>query len=264
MTFLGCLRKFVFQAHKNCDKELHRGKAKMKHLKSIGALLFLIALVSCSDNAAYETQNSSADAGLPVFALPAPQPSAKVTLPRLLFGNAQSLGDINARLTGELDRQGYSGRSYFSTPNGFALATQIERIDAQGRPAANDRRWMTQPAALIDPARRFSFRAIMEALRSADPGRYRLIVFLVTTAARTTGTEPMSFEDAGNVMAEGGDYLPRQLAAQPLTADHNVTALVYEFARRSVSSPPEFVDPSRQNGSAHLAAAGLLSQGSQR
>lgn len=220
-----------------------------------------------ADSAPYATDNSSATAengaapieeALPEFNLPAPRASARATLPLPLFGAPRTLGDIERRLVRELDRQHYVGRSYFSVPQGFALVTQVERIDSAGRPAASNMRWVTGPVGLLDPAHRFSLSAIVNALRNADPGRYRAIVFLVTTANRTTGESEAGFAQAEGWSGAGGDTLPANLRATRLTPNHHVTVLVYEFARSSVRATPRQVTPSAQDCRAHLRAAGLF------
>lgn len=202
--------------------------------------------------------NGSSASALPAFPLPAPAPSARVALSRTLFGgNPHTVGDIERRLARELDARGYDQRSYFRAPRGFALVTQVERIDSAGRPRAGNDRWVTVPLPLIDRSN-FSLANIVTALRNAEPGRYRLIVFLVTTTARTTGSASMPFDGAQTLVEGGGDYLPQAIARIPLGPEHNVSALIYEFARASVRADATFVKPSGINGSTHLRAARLF------
>lgn len=52
----------------------------------------------------------------------------------LLASHRPQLGHVAESLAGALEKVGYSERSYFSVPGGFALATKLEQIYPDGRP----------------------------------------------------------------------------------------------------------------------------------
>lgn len=194
----------------------------------------------------------------PRFPLPAPRPSAKVELTFASLGpGLTSVGAVKRALEQELDRQGYARRSYYAVPGGFAVATQAERFGRDGRPAAADKRWVLSPSALIELGD-FSPGRLLAAFRNADPGRYRVLVFLVTTAVRTSANRSIALPEARDWIDNGADAIPAAISGIPLSPDHHFTVLIYEFARPAVASDPNFVAPSHLDARRHLRGAGLL------
>lgn len=231
-------------------------------------LATLVWLGACS-GAAPRHDNATADEPvaavetLPTFRLPAPRPSVRANLPRTLFANPTTVGDVSARLGAALDRAGYEDLSYYSVPGGFALVTEPERIGNDGKPFAPAQRWIFEATPLVSARDVFDDfpDGFLRRLRDADPGRYRLIVFLVTTRVVTTGGSAATFEAAQAWTAGGGDFLPSDIASIGLTPQHNISVLIYEFRRQSVAAPAKFLDPSALSARQHLAAAGMLPGG---
>lgn len=196
---------------------------------------------------------------LPAFPLPAPKPSAKTEIAlRSVAQNARNLGAVEQSLARKLDQAGYSRRSYYSVPGGFALATQAERFNRDGRSARGYRRWRLDPTGLIEMPEPFSFGGLLAALRHADPGRYRVIVFVVTTVNQTSGAGAITVDAARAMVEGGGDRLPPGIAALPVTSEQHLTALIYTFSRVSVNASMRFDDPSGLDALSHLRAAGLI------
>ena len=76
------------------------------------------------------------------FPWPPPTPTTQAVLDRtLLARNAATLGDVAERLTTALAGLGYSERSFYRAPGGFALATRLEQIEFNGTPKAEPLRW---------------------------------------------------------------------------------------------------------------------------
>src|SRR5262249_41929886 len=86
------------------------------------------------------TQQSSSDApAIPDFPGPPPRASAWAAVPNaLVLAGAQTptFEEVEARLGRALDAAGYYQRSLFAVPHGFAVVTQLERIEADGVPAS--------------------------------------------------------------------------------------------------------------------------------
>ncbi|MDF7775877.1 hypothetical protein P1X14_11520 [Sphingomonas sp. AOB5] len=234
----------------------------------------LLGLASCaapsSNNMAPQptstgssSEYSAENADFPVFKLPAPSPSAKVELSWTALGTGlTTVGAVEARLRAQLDSKGYTRRSYYSVPGGFAVATQAERFERDGRSTIGDRRWKLDPTGLIGMPATFTVAGILESLRNAGPGRYRVIVILVTTKLKTTDGSATSIGQAQAWVGNGGDGIPLDVAKIPLGQEHRMTALIYEFARVAVQSDIKFVGASPLDGRAHLVGAGLLRRGS--
>jgi hypothetical protein len=214
--------------------------------------------VAASEN----TMASSApdmDASAPPFPLPAPKPSAKAEIPFSTLGSdVDRVGKVDRWISRQLDRSGYVRRSYYSVPGGFALATQVERFGMDGRSAQGARRWKLDPTGLIEMPTPFSVSGLLNALRKADPGHYRVIIFLVTTTNKTSDNAAVTADTAINWVADGGDTLPPAIAALRITPAHHLAVLIYQFSRPSVNAAVKFDDPSTLDALGHLRAAGLL------
>ena len=142
---------------------------------------------------------------------------------------------------------------FYCVPGGFALVTRLERIGPDGAAVTGPARWNTGPRSLLDPADFTSLRRLINALRHADPGRYRAIVFHVASRGPVIG---------------GGDLPDVTSAPTRLTEPYRgvafgpniaVRALVYEFSRPAVGQAMQLVPSggSRLSGSAHLRSAGI-------
>ena len=160
-----------------------------------------------------------------------------------------------------LARAGYRDAAYFSATNGFALATRMERIRRDGSPYPGDARWNADATGLLSLAGPVTLRSLAAALRNADPGAYRVIVFVVTDAPVTANGTSLASERARRLVADGAGALPRSFDDVPYGPDHMVTALIYEFRRTAVGRPAEFSSPSAVPARLQLERSGLLEGG---
>lgn len=228
-------------------------------------LLFAAGLLLFGCSAAEQVPDESdttyaSEQQIPEFKLPAPAPSVRANLPARLFGDPQRISDVSRVLAGALADAGYDDIGYYRVPNGFALVTETERIHDDGRPYEGGARFVFESQPLLRAQQIFDEfpRGFLERLRNADPGRYRVIVFLVTTRPVTTGRARAEFSDAEAWTDSGADFLPSAIGNKPFTADHNISVLVYEFRRASVGADPAFVTADAIPVRSHLRATGLL------
>jgi hypothetical protein len=128
-------------------------------------------------SASQSEQIAKLSSDLPAFPWPPPQPTSFTEIKRDLLltdGATTTWGDVAGKLRVAADRAGYQGYTWFSVPNGFALVLHVEQFDSLGH--AKDPRWITEPHC-----GRFSLSCITQALFTATPGSYRVIVFIVAT-----------------------------------------------------------------------------------
>lgn len=194
-------------------------------------------------------------AGLPSFPWPPPPPSEKMVLPRdkLLagLGAKPSLGAIGQKLTKTLVSAGYPEYSFYRVPDGFAIVARLEQITADGSPQPQGERFLDP-----DAQAEFSLKAYLAHLFYAPQGFYRLIVFVVTPqAVMPRGPAPKA-EKMQSLLANGATKLPSAYNNQTFTADHDVTALIYEF-RKSGATGVLALTPGRLDARTHLQKAGL-------
>jgi hypothetical protein len=179
-----------------------------------------------------------------MFPWPPPAASATYVLPHSVFPKADALGDVAGAILTALTAQGYVEHSFFATPNGIALVTRLERINANGTRA--DPRWASISKAatnLVD---------FLSGLFFVAPGHYRVIVFIIQNGAFSQSGAEVSEGDARAWLRTGLNTLPEEVARQKFFGD--CTALIYEFM--STGDRVRLVD-SDLSGFDHLKLAGL-------
>lgn len=200
---------------------------------------------------------ATSDPELPPFPWPPPKTSAYHTVPRDVFvqaglASAPNLAAIGSRIEAALDQAAYSERSYHSVPNGFALATRIERIRADGAPDY-ERRWIVD-----DDSGSFSLLSYLEKILYGDPGRFRVIVFVVTDQSFSATGEALTASEARELTSSGLLSLPRSFREIEFGPDHRVVALIYEFFKPEGGQPLQVL-PGTLAGIEHLEGAKLAS-----
>lgn len=193
---------------------------------------------------------------LPEFPWPPPPYSTRLKLDRALLVADQPTptnGSVAQRMEQALAANGYTQISYYAVPEGFAMVTQIERIEPDAASAAVQR-WSTQidPVSLIP----FNLDAYLKALLGKNGDTFRVIVFVFTPTPFTTSGQPIPPGEAMAWVEKGATALPAALAAKPYSVDTVCTALVYEFRISSLGASLQ--RPGEFDGARHLRAAGIL------
>ena len=193
---------------------------------------------------------------LPEFPWPPPPFSTRLKLDRALLVAGQTTptnGSVAARMEQALAANGYTQLSYYAVPDGFTIATRIERI-APNAASAAEQRWSTQiPAVSLIP---FNLDAYIKALLGKNGDTFRVIVFTFTPTPFTTSSKVVAPGEAMAWAEKGATALPAALAAQAYGSDTICTALVYEFRISSLGAALQ--RPSAFDGRKHLRAAGIL------
>ncbi len=192
---------------------------------------------------------------LPGFPWPPPACNSRYELPETALAGLGTLGAVEQKLRMALDAKGYSQRSYFSVPNGFALVTQLEQYNAADASSRNDRtRWLDYPA-------RDNFSGVMDYLKSfvvPQKGYFRLLVFIATNQPFGGGAQRVSKAQASAWLSQGFNKLPQSLAKTPLTPEYSVTVLVYEFEVPESNRKPVQKCPSTLfDAQTHLRKSGI-------
>jgi hypothetical protein len=169
------------------------------------------------------------------------------------LGADQTSGNIEALILEALDAGGYSDRSTWLVPGGFAVVARLERIGLDGAPVAEPDRWPLSDNSVS----RFDLRRFVVGLFYAQPGYFRVIVFVVSDEAFTQTDRSATRNQALEWLRRGANRLPREYAERRFTPLHAITALIYEFARDNASEEPRLLTPGRLSGRKHLEMAGL-------
>lgn len=202
------------------------------------------------------TPDAASLLSIAAFEWPPPKASSRIVLPRgLLLGRANAppkLRDIARRLREALLVAGYDEQSFYRLrSDGFALVTRVERLSDDGAPLRSAR-WSPPDAA--EP---FSLVRFMLGLVRPEPGHYRLIVFAVTPESFDNTGRQIRAGEASGLLDKGATALPRRLAEQPFTEDHNCVALIYEFLKDNPDATPRLLEPSRFSALDHLQKSAI-------
>ena len=189
---------------------------------------------------------------IPQFPWPPPAASATYVLPETMFDRGRTTGQVVTAIITALERKGYVERSFFTTPaDGVVLVTRLERINDDGSSAADLQRWPTLGEAARSSV---GFAQFLRGLFYVDPGRYRVIVFILQDAPfRQDPDKPLTGQQARAWLRTGANVLPRELADRGYKGD--CTVLVYEFASDGTAVR---VVESRLTGLQHLEKSGVL------
>lgn len=229
----------------------------------LGVSLLMLLLVACAKKEETTVSPSLAPptspASLPSF-WPPPDASTHQKIPRHLLiddGTRQpTMGSVAARVERALDNTGYSSPGYYAVPRGFAMLTQLERINPDATPLEGQQRWeiKVSPASLVS----FNLEAYLKALLGKDVGLFRVIAFVFTPEPIVTSGVKPSMDEAKLWVGQGGTTLPAAFAAQRYADDMVATALVYEFEIPARGAAARQLKPSGHNGQQHLKATRIL------
>jgi len=161
------------------------------------------------------------------FPWPPPEFSCSTVLDQNYFSNAHSLGDISGILLNALNSVGYSDRSYYYIPNGFALVTRIEQINEDGESLSGNARWSARTATMG----KLSWRGYLRSLFFPTPGYFRIIVFAVTNKPFTSSGKKIGRDDASAWFHHGFNVLPEEIAMMRFRKNYACTALIYEYKK---------------------------------
>lgn len=187
--------------------------------------------------------------GFAHFPWPPPNPSAIVDIPINRLHYTPTLFELGVTLVVALSEAGFSQRSFYYIPDGFALAASLEQIENDGTPLPGSARWNPN---LIVGMRSFSLSEYIRVLFSAPEGRYRIIVFAVTGRPFYPIPSIITRETAMEWSLVGSPFLPSVYGRIPVTSDTQVVALIYEFFVPGRSDTPFLVAPSGISAEQHL------------
>jgi hypothetical protein len=189
---------------------------------------------------------------IPKFTLPPPKPSSTYVFEKSQFKKYKKLKEIDDIISSSLLANGYTEKSYFAVPNGFALVTRIEKMNEDGTSAEPPDRWNIDKLNL-----KFSIRNYLKALFFGTTGYYRVIVFVVTDKSFHTSKKKISRREAYAWLNEGNLTLPDYIGNMNFSNNHQIVSLVYEFSKKE-SGEPILSDPSKLTGSIHLTQSNIL------
>jgi hypothetical protein len=231
-------------------------KCILKMIIVVLSVFFFVVLLFNGCGRSYQKEPSSS--GLPKFLAPRSSADHVITAEVIKACNRENiqLKHIDSVLVQAMGKCGYSERSYYCVPGGFALATRMERIDENAYPVSEMQRFNIENRPMID----FSFEGLIKALFTANPGYFRTIVFIVTDSVYLEKDTTVTKQEVLAWVKDGGKTLPTQIGQLSFTNSTYVVALVYEFIKNRSNDTAVLTMPSKHQGLIHLKNAGLLAQ----
>ena len=165
---------------------------------------------------------------MPSFPFPPPKASTSYMLDKAYFNNVNNLFTVSEVIDSTLKACGYLERSYYQIPDGFALVTRIEKINTDASPLPKQERWN---APFNKSDNDFSIADYFRSLFTAEVGKYRILVFLVTSIPFNQTQTEVTIAQAQEFLKSGLNALPKKFKSLEFTTDHNCTALIYEFEK---------------------------------
>lgn len=170
---------------------------------------------------------------VPSFQWPPPKPNAYVRFnsSETTLLQQSTFGEAVYSLESILKAAEYSEFSYYKVPTGIAMATQLERIHTDGSPYAVPERWNVSDLSL--DLEHWSILNYLKTLVRANPGHYRVMVFLLTheNLTITFSKKPESEAAIRSFVENGAVHLPPVLRDKEITNEYGLTILVYEMKR---------------------------------
>jgi len=185
---------------------------------------------------------------------PPPEATARRVIPRALVTGraAGTWGEVADRFDSALDKAGYTDLSYYAVPDGFAIATRVERIESDGTSAPDTARW-----ADVETQRQWTLETLLRELVGAPIGHYRTIVFVFSPDAFQLDGSRITEAQAERWRSGGVDRLPVSLRGLAYGAGFRCDALIYEFQKRDQAHPAVFV-PGGLPAEIHLSRSRIL------
>ncbi len=150
---------------------------------------------------------------------------------------------------GALTVAGYHDVAYFGVPDGFALVTRIEQTDGHGAPLSDEARWSIAIVAM----KSFSIEEYIRALLTSPVGYFRVIVLVTSSKPFNFSGARARLETIEQWSRSGLNSLPDAVRKRIYTEEHQTTALVYEFEKKTTVDTPEVYIPGRLTAREHLA-----------
>lgn len=186
------------------------------------------------------------------FPFPPPQCYQALELPGSYFSGSKTLGEVSLRIKKALQEAQYPFR-YFSVPDGFAVVTQIEQYESDGRPLKNaEHRWSELPVGATFSLSLDFFKSLVFPRKA----HLRVFVFIVSKRAYASAEQRIGKEEAKAWMQRGINRLPKTVQDRS-AADYNVDFLVYEFQVPEVNHKPDQKCPCLLNAGSHFRQSGI-------
>lgn len=187
------------------------------------------------------------------FPYPAPFPSARGSVKH--FRPAlKKMKAVDGYIRNVLDQAAYGFRyQYHYAVRGFAITTNLERIDANGKPAADDTRWQTT----VTQRNKFSLYYFFKTIFFAGQGHFRIIALVISPEQYPSQQEASGFKDIVAAFEEGYPSLPQDIENFELQ-DKTLSVFIYHFYQDDIGLVPRLDVSRRLSVADHFRSSRLM------
>jgi hypothetical protein len=175
-------------------------------------------------------------AGKYYFPIPPPFPSSKYAINHFAPG-LKTIREVDNYIRKSFHDAGYAGRLhyYYIEYPGFAVATDIERINKDGSPTKEDTRWNLK----MSNDGKLTLRQIFKSIFFATESDFRMIACIVAPLEIETGSSrnKVSASAMADLLKNSYSSLPLDLEGVILP-EKTLTILVYHFNQSDIGEVP--------------------------
>jgi hypothetical protein len=213
-----------------------------------------------SDLGTAVARNHDAIQALNKSRFPWPPPRFTTRDPKLPDGliiknQPETLDTVFSRIKDALRHARISQWSLYTVgTDGFLVVCRMETIDDKGGAWPGSQRWSIDPVTpdIWSPA------MYLRALFFAPPGRYRVIVLVVTSQLYTSTDVEVDSKTMDMYLNRGFTDLPVDFKTQMLAPNTRCEALIYEFLKRKMSDEPKLLGLGQSKVDAHSHLSGAM------
>lgn len=186
------------------------------------------------------------------FPIPAPFPSA------YLYINNYKPGLVTMRQVDDyfkniFNKKGYGEHlHYYYVQSGFAVTTDLEKIDKDGSPVSGSKRWSVS----VGGNGSFSLYETFKSIFFATESDFRIIGLVISPSAAAVQSNTASVGAMQDLLKYSYPSLPKDLEIFSLP-QKTLTVLIYDFHQSNIGKVPMLDVSKRLSARTHLERSGL-------
>ena len=186
------------------------------------------------------------------FPIPAPRPSAALYVNNFK-PSLSTYKQVDNYLVNIFNGGGYNGRMhYYYVKSGFAITTNLEKIDADGSPASGEQRWNVS----VSGNGSFSMYQVFKSIFFDTESNFRIFALVVSPGKAAVQSGPSSLSAMTDLIKYSYPSLPADLNDVVLSAK-TLSILVYQYKQSDVGEVPVLEIKQPISLQKHLSNSGL-------
>lgn len=188
------------------------------------------------------------------FPIPVPFPSAYKYIPNFK-PLLKSIKEVDQNISTTFNTAGYKGHThYYYVKFGYAMTTNLERINEDGSPVKGSQRWQVDIAGLTNPTMYTTFKSIF--MKTEVELRMFAFVIMPAQTAIQSNKGSSSIGAMQNLIEHSYTSLPKDIESMAMDKK-TLTILVYHYHQDDVGQVPMLDTSNKLSVDDHLIKSGL-------